>query len=158
MGSDPDNDPMEEELPPLRAGELRFQIEDRIFLTDQTNAIVGGEIMTIVGFDGLSGEGLTMIIAGQSIDVYQFNDTNTASFSPSFVDQPFTTQTHTGGGFVEITEMDMSGLSVSGFFNITAYRERQDNEGNPILDENGNPIFDSVELTNGEFYMISLNI
>ncbi len=157
---DPDpeeEDPEEHELPPLNAGELRFVLKGRSFLTDRANSVLNNGITTIVGYDISNGEGLTVHLNGEGSGTYLFDSLNIATYSPSFVDRPYRTSVHHGEGTLSITDLDLPNAHMSGNFELIAYRETFDSEGNIVFDQNGNQIFDSVELGSGEFFMINID-
>ena len=162
--ADTDNIPTEEvpednedEMPPLNAGELRFKVDERIYLTDQTNGEIADGSITITGIEGLNGESINMMLEGEGSGTYLFDMFNIATYNPSSVDRPYSTSVHFGEGFVNITDVDLVNSNMSGLFELIAYRESLDDEGNVVYDQFGVQVFDLVTLTEGEFYMIPIN-
>lgn len=150
----------DEPMSSLNTGEIRFNIEDRIYITDQTNGEIVNGLTTIVGEDELNGESITLLVEGERTGTYLFDQFVSQSFgtySPGFDDMPYSTSINFGGGFVTITDVDLVDSHISGLFELTAYRESLDNEGNLIFDQFGDPVYDLVTLTEGEFYMIPIN-
>jgi hypothetical protein len=63
-----------------------------------------------------------------------------------------------GSGELTLTEMNPEMLTLSGTFNFIGARVELDSEGNPIIDENGNPSIEIVEITQGSFNTIEYTI
>ena len=72
---------------------------------------------------------------------------------------PYTTDAALeGSGELTIIEMSSEILTISGTFNIKGVRIALDAQGNPILDENGNPTIEEIDITRGSFNSIEYTI
>lgn len=59
-----------------------------------------------------------------------------------------------GSGLLNITEIDADAQTVTGTFSFMGVRIKVDGDGNPILDGNGDPVLEDIEITNGAFNAI----
>ncbi|QAA80585.1 hypothetical protein EI546_02050 [Aequorivita sp. H23M31] len=63
-----------------------------------------------------------------------------------------------GRGTLEITLLDEERKKVSGTFEFVGVRIKMDDAGNPILDGNGAPVMESIDITSGSFTSLSYTI
>lgn len=153
--------PEEEEEPEPEAefttGQMRYEIEERPVLTIENNGAINGDRTTVVGIDKMSGERVVISFVGNAAGLYVFDQNNSATYYPDFLQFPYVTPMDLESGFVEITRYDLQQNQIDGIFQFVAYRALQDVEGNAILDPQGDPVLEQVEILNGEFEMIPLN-
>lgn len=138
-------------------GQLRYRLEDRAVLTIENNAAIERDRTTVVGIDKDSGERIVISFIGTAEGVYLFNNNNSATYYPDFLQSPYVTPSERESGFVEITRFDLQQNQIDGIFQFIAFRAVLDAEGNPVSDSQGNPVLEEVEILNGEFEMIPLN-
>ena len=157
----PEELPEDEEEPDpeteFTTGELRYEIGGRSLLTIENNAAIDGDRTTVVGIDKMSGERVIISFVGNAAGLYIFDQNNSATYHPDFLQFPFLTPLDQESGFVDISRYDLQQNQIDGIFQFVAFRAIRDAEGNTILDPEDNPALEEVEIINGEFEMIPLN-
>ena len=152
-----DEDGVQEDEVPFSTGSLQYKINGRSFISDQTNGTVDPQMISIIGVDKDSGEGVQIELMATGLGTYQLNGENTAFYLPNFTDDRFSTAVNNGSGMVKITKFDTVGREIDGTFYFTANRAVLDEEGNPVNDADGSPIYEEVSLLEGLFEEVSYN-
>ncbi len=160
-----DNEPLEGEFPQpqqINAEEGQFvaSIEGVEFLAESAGAAFDqfGNFV-VSGQKSSTGEIITIAVANGAVGTFDITGTGDAN-AGVYIDAdmplyPFTTDDDFGGsGILEILEIDMEAMTVSGTFAMEVGREAVDSEGNPITDGNGNPVIQNISITNGAFNAI----
>ena len=138
-------------------GIVRYEIENRTIIATQNNATFDGNLTTIVGIDKLTGERIFISFFGDRNGTYNLDVINETLYYSDFNARPYSTGFHIGAGLLMVTNFDMVNNQISGTFQFTAYREVLDFEGNPVFDELGDIIYESIQIDDGEFEMIPFN-
>ncbi|MBL4663044.1 MAG: hypothetical protein JKY22_05715 [Flavobacteriaceae bacterium] len=168
-----DNEPLEGDFVidgggDITAGEGQFvaNIAGVSFLAEATNSVYNPDIGSLV-ISGVKQNGESIFIAVNSnAGVGTFNLTtvdNTSNsgryFPAGSIFNPYLTVGVAGGsGQLDIITFDVDNLTISGTFAITGVRAELDADGNPVLDGNGSPVFESIIISEGSFNAIPLTI
>lgn len=155
-----ENEPLEgdfvSDIPEEVIASFTAEVEGVTFVGDTARAVTTTGVTSITG---IKGNGDIIVITFQGVGVGVFNLTGNsgeATFGISTSPTAFSTQNEGGIGEIIVTQYDVELGLASGTFAFVATRALVDANGQPILDENGNPTFDSVTVTDGIFTNISL--
>lgn len=164
-----DNEPLEgnfqQDDPNTAAeGEFKAKINGQDFLAETASGLLSGDILVITGLKSSTGESITLSIDGAGVGTFNLTaGTGTQTFG-TYIDSstpvnPYISFAAFGGaGEVNITEMDTELLTVSGTFNFVGGRIQLDADGNPVLDGNGDPVIETIEVTAGAFNTIEYTV
>ena len=121
-------------------------------------------ILVITGLITDTGESIIMTIENPDLGTFDITAGIGTLNSGIYIDgvdllNPYTTDAALeGSGELTIIEMSSEILTISGTFNIKGVRIALDAQGNPILDENGNPTIEEIDITRGSFNSIEYTI
>ncbi len=107
------------------------------------------------------GENITLSIKDAAVGTFNLttggaNENTGTYFDGSVNVLPYISAAALGGsGLLNITEIDAEAQTVTGTFSFMGVRIKVDGDGNPILDGNGDPILQDIEITNGAFNSIA---
>lgn len=144
-----------------QAGEGQFiaKVNGTDFLAESASGIIGTVSNTMV-ISGIktSGEVIYLSIENPDVGVFSLTSTsggvNGGTYFPVNGNSFLSEGLNGGTGQLEITELDQDALTVSGTFSFTAVRVQLDANGDPILDSQGNPLFETVTISEGAFNKI----
>lgn len=164
-----DNEPLEGTFPqddPNTAaeGEFKAKVNGQDFLAETASGVLSDDVLVITGLKTTTGESISLSIAEAGVGTFDLTaGTGTQTFG-TYIDSntpvnPYISFVAFGGtGEVTLTEMDMELMTVTGTFNFVGGRMQLDAEGNPVLDGNGDPVIETVEVTSGAFNTIEYTI
>ena len=117
--------------------------------------------LTIIGIITETGENITFTVEDASVGTFSLiaglgTENGAYYFESGDVTNPYvSTNIYNAAGALTITEFDTTNLKVTGTFEFTGARLALDSDGNPILDGQGNPTLESVDVTSGAFNKIN---
>lgn len=141
-------------------GQFRAQIEGQEFIAATATAILNSDNELIIIGEKPGGKNITLGVKDAAVGTFSLSTGSTNENAGVYIDGatnsfPYTTAEAFGGsGQLKITELDTAEQTVTGTFNFTGVRMKVDNDGNPILDGNGVPVMEEVEITSGAFNYI----
>lgn len=146
-------------------GQFVAKIDGVTFLAETTNNVYNPDSGDLI-ISGVKQDGESIVLAVNNAAVGTFDLTaidgrlNSGTYFPaSTIFNPYvSTGVNGGSGELTITEFDLDNLTVSGTFSIIGVRPQLDSDGNPVLDGEGNIVFESVAITEGSFNAIPLTI
>lgn len=154
-----DNEPLEGEFivddPSLLVPSFTAEFEDFTFDATFYSASTVQGVTTITGIRS-NGDIITLNLNGAGTGSFDMVTQGYASFGIDIEPFAFFTNNPGGSGSVSVTQYDTQLEVISGSFSFIATRPLLDANGLPIVDGSGNPIFDVVEVSNGEFLNIPL--
>lgn len=158
------NEPLDTDFPDendpglLEDGQFKAMIGNTEFLAESTTVVLNSNNeLVITGTKESTGESITIGVenAGtgtfnltsgsgtQNIGIY-FDEENTLN--------PYTTSLAFGGtGQLQITDLNVMDLTITGTFSILGARPTFDANGDPIVDANGDPVTENIAITLGAF-------
>lgn len=151
---------VQEEQNEAEEGQFIANIEGEDFIAASVSAtLTPDNEMVIMGIKP-GGENITLAITNAATGSFNLggsaNDQNSGSyFDGSNNILPYISSEALGGyGLMTITELDASAMTVTGTFSFVGVRIKVDGDGNPILDGNGDPVLEDIEITRGAFNAI----
>lgn len=154
-----DNEPLEGDFvvedPTLLDSEFKAEVEDFTFVAEEASAVTLQGVTTISGIRS-NGDVINLILSGSGVGAFDLVTEGEATFGIDVAEEAFSTNNYGGSGQVVVTQYDIEAEVISGTFSFTATRILVDNNGQPILDSEGNPSFDQVVVSEGEFNNIAL--
>jgi Family of unknown function (DUF6252) len=146
-------------------GQFIAKIDGVTFLAETTNNVYDPDSgILIISGAKQDGESIVIVINNAAVGTFDLTTlvgtSNSGSYFPAgVVLNPYLSIGVGGGsGELTITEFDTDNLTVSGTFSIIGVRPQLDNDGNPVLDGEGNIVYESVTISEGSFNAIPLTI
>jgi translation elongation factor EF-1beta len=134
------------------------------FTANTISAVVFADgLFTIIGVNG-SNNAITLSVPIVAEGNFILTDTPETDNFASYTDaqsaaNPYTSASQTGGsGSMVVTSYDETELLISGSFVFEGTRQAADAQGSPIFDSSGDPIIQSVSITNGLFTSIPFTL
>ncbi len=163
-----DNEPLEGDFPQendpsiIEDGAFVATIDTSDFVSDSANGTLTiSNKLTVSGIITETGENISLVIENATVGIFNIT-TNIGSDNGGFYFEngdstnPYISSGIYGAsGVLEITELDTQNLKVTGKFSFTGIRIALDDDGNPILDSQGNPTLETLEITEGAFKKIN---
>ncbi len=138
----------------------QFQVDfdGETWVADRTVSVINNGVTTITAFKNNDAESIVITLQSDEVGAYTFdNVTNVGhiSYAESPTAQLYTSTDPNPIGRVDVTEIDTQNQLISGTFFFLGTRTVQqfDVNGNPVLDADGNPVYEvqSKDFTNGIF-------
>lgn len=160
-----ENEPLTGEFPDdeqVEAGEGQFRatIEGREFIADSSGAYLSSENELEITGKKSNGEMVILAITNAAVGSFNLNSDGTGPNVGIFFDGqplslPYASIADAGGsGQLKIIEMDTVAKTVTGTFSFVGVRIKLDSSGNPVLGNDGLPVMENLEITNGSFNSI----
>lgn len=154
-----DDEPIEGEFvsddPQDYTASFTADVEGTFFEADTTNAVTTQGVTTVTGIRS-NGDVIVLNFNGVGVGTFDLVTQGEAIFGITQDTEAFSTNNQDGEGQVVVTQYDNNLELISGEFSFTATRPLLDANGAPILDDEGNPTFASVIISEGEFTNIPL--
>jgi hypothetical protein len=160
------NEPLEGDFPQVDGsitideGEFRANVGIGIFSTDLASGVLSDtNLLTITGTVIETGESIILTLENPGVGTFNITaglgTQNSGVYIQTNPENPFVSDGTFGVfGQLNITDFDTQNATVSGTFSFTGVRVVLDVDGNPVLDSNGQPTFETEEITNGIFNKI----
>lgn len=142
-------------------GQFIAQIDGQEFIASSAFATLTADNQLVITGDKPGGKKISLRVLDAAVGTFDLttggsNQNGGKYFDGSTNILPYVTaETSGGSGQIIITELDTAENSVTGTFSFIGVRAQVDNEGNPILDGNGEPVLENVEITSGAFNSIA---
>lgn len=161
-----DNEPLEGEFPqeeenPAGEGQFIAVINNNGFEADVAVAVFDqNNTLTITGTNNSTGEVISLVVENGTEGTFDLSTSLGSENIGLYIDgneitNPYITATELGGfGQLQITEIDDENQTITGTFSLTGLRAAVDDSGNPILDGDGNPVLETISISNGAFNQI----
>lgn len=162
-----ENEPLEgqfitDEQGSAEEGQFIANVGGEDFIAEVVTAIFNPNLNSIViSGSKPNGESITLGVVNVGVSTFDLGTGGGQQNSGIYIApgeplDPYITLAASGGsGQLEITVFDTDAKTVSGNFNLVGVRQQTDDDGNPVLDGNGNPVFESINITNGSFTTIT---
>ncbi len=160
------NEPLEGDFPQVDGsitideGEFRANVGIGIFSTGLASGVLSDtNLLTITGTVIETGESIILTLENPGVGTFNITaglgTQNSGVYIQTNPENPFVSDGTFGVfGQLNITGFDTQNATVSGTFSFTGVRVILDVDGNPVLDSNGQPTFETEEITNGIFNKI----
>jgi hypothetical protein len=142
-------------------GQFVAQIEGEEFVAVTATATMTANNYLVITGSKPGGENITLAVENAAVGNFNLNNDFTNHNFGAYFDGsnnnllPFKSVDSIGGlGQMVITEIDTVNNTVTGTFSFKGVREKHDGDGNPILDDNGNPVMENIQISNGAFNSI----
>ncbi|MBT0608768.1 DUF6252 family protein [Aequorivita echinoideorum] len=158
-----ENEPLEGDFPQedpntnVESTFIKAKIDGEDFFTNMGNANFNSNNQIILLGGKPNGQLISISISNPSLGEFDLatdeDNRNSASYKDEiFGSIPFATLASYGGsGQINLSLLDTISKTVSGTFSYDAFRIKLDENGEPMIDENGENIYEGVNVTNGEF-------
>lgn len=165
-----ENEPLEGDFPPREeepsdSTQVKFEalIDGERFVATTHGAVISEENYLVLSGAKTSGEKIVIKIPNVSQGTFPLtggeDDRSAGLYYPREQAKPYTTHAVLGGeGEIKIDSINSNFHKISGTFNINGVRPELDAMGNPVLDENGDPIVHNVAVTEGVFSNIGYRV
>ncbi len=141
-------------------GQFRATVAGQEFVANATEATLSlDNELEIVGTKS-NGESIILAVANAAVGTFSLNFDGSAPNAGVYDDGeintlPYVSTADAGGsGQMQITELDTEAKTVTGTFSFIGVRIKLDSSGNPVLDGNGLPVMENIEVTSGAFNKI----
>lgn len=154
------NFPDPQDQNPAEDGQFRATVAGQLFLAESTSAFISETNDFEITGTKTSGEKIVLSVENAAVGTFSLNWDGTGLNMGSYTDRydlenPYVSIDGAGGsGEMTITEINTVSNTVSGTFRFFGVRIKLDSTGNPILDGNGLPVMEDIEVTNGAFNSI----
>jgi len=160
------NEPLEGDFPQddgsitIDEGEFRANVGIGNFSTGLASGVLSDtNLLTITGTVIETGESIILTLENPGVGTFNITaglgTQNSGVYIQTNPENPFVSDGTFGVfGQLNITDFDTQNATVSGTFSFTGVRVVLDVDGNPVLDSNGQPTFETEEITNGIFNKI----
>jgi hypothetical protein len=145
----------------IEIGQLKAQIDGNEFIATAANGVLTPDNTLIIkGIIEATGETIELRITDAGIGSFDLKTTvgndNNALYSVSgSTNNPFTSGAGLdGSGQLSLTEFNTQDLIITGSFDFVGKRVQLDANGDPVLDENGDPNVQNVAVSLGAFNQI----
>ncbi len=145
-------------------GQFRASVAGQEFIADLTSATLSeSNTLEISGLKAF-GEKITLSVENAEVGTFSLDWDGMGSNFGKYNDRtpgslPYMSLGGGGGsGELIITELDSVANKVSGTFRFTGIRIKMDDTGNPILDGNGMPVIEQMQITEGVFNSIAYEL
>ena len=160
------NEPLEGDFPQddgsitIDEGEFRANVGIGNFSTGLASGVLSDtNLLTITGTVIETSESIILTLENPGVGTFNITaglgTQNSGVYIQTNPENPFVSDGTFGVfGQLNITDFDTQNATVSGTFSFTGVRVVLDVDGNPVLDSNGQPTFETEEITNGIFNKI----
>ncbi len=155
------NFPQESDINNAEEGQFIATIAGESFVADSISATLSlNDELVITGRKVGTGQSITLGVVNTTTGVFNLA---TAAGNPNAgiyddgtpTGLPYTTTFAFGGsGSIKITQLNITNRTITGTFNFVGTRFQVDSNGVPILDSNGNPVIETIQITSGGFNQI----
>ncbi len=164
-----DNEPLEgqfvtaEEENPAEEGQFIATVAGASFTADIVGATYAptANVISIRGIKS-NGEVVLLTVANPEAGTFSLTATpatvNSGTYFPTNGDFYYSEGVNGGTGEMTITEFDQEAQTVTGTFSFLGVREQTDASGNPVLDGQGNPLYESSAISAGSFNTIPFEV
>lgn len=157
-----ENEPLSGEFPQedennAEIGQFKAIVEGVQFVASETSATLSTTNDLVLTGIKAGGEKISLSVRNATVGTYDLgvNLNLGAYFDTSINTFPYVSTEAVGGsGQMVISEIDSVDLTITGTFKFTGYRMKLDGNGEIVLDVDGNPVLEDIEITKGSFNAI----
>ncbi|MCT8340151.1 DUF6252 family protein [Flavobacteriaceae bacterium TK19130] len=156
--------PQNEEID-LEEGQFVAAINDQSFAAANASAVLTtSNVLTITGINPNTGASIQIRVEDASISTFNLTANPSTQNRARYFEGPESTNPYVSegvfGGFgqMNLTEIIEDPQTISGNFTFEGVRQATDDDGNPLEDGAGNPILETVTVTQGAFLKIPYTI
>lgn len=155
---------VEEEQNTAEEGQFRALIEGEDYIATSVSATLSEDNRLMITGAKSGGESISLFASNAgvgSFDLsYTYSNNNIAKYYDGSSNlQPYTSADSLAGyGLLNIDVLDLTAQTVTGTFSFVGMRAKLDGDGNPILDNNGDPVLEQVSVTSGAFNEIPFEL
>lgn len=141
-------------------GQFKATVSGEEFIAEVTTGLLSSTNKLMIGGNKVNGKSINLAVENPEVGEFSLNSDSESQNAAAYRDGnggslPYTTSVEGGGsGQMKITKMDTVTKTVSGTFFFTGVRTKLDGSGNPVLDGDGVPVMEKIEVTNGVFNAI----
>lgn len=138
-------------------GQFKALVDGNQFIAATTDASLSSENELVITGTKVTGEKIKLTVFNAAVGVFDLsaNQNLGSYYDTSINERPFNSSLANGGsGEIEITEINTQELTISGTFKFVGFRVKVDSNGETVLDGNGDPVLESIDITKGTFNAI----
>jgi hypothetical protein len=146
----------------IEIGQFKAQIDGTEFIATLVDAtLTPTNLLIINGIIQDTGETIELRIVDAGIGAFDLqttagNDNSAQYFGPGTLSNPYISGAALdGSGQLILNQFDTTSLTITGSFEFVGKRIQLDANGDPVLDENGDPNVQDVSVASGAFNQIS---
>lgn len=157
------NEPLEgeflEDEGPIGAeeGQFKANIAGQQFIAEFAIGNLSDSNKLVISGSKSNGQSISLSVADPAVGEFSLDWDGAGPNLGTFLDGnpdslPYVSGAENGGsGQMKITSMDTVSKTLTGSFEFKGVRIKRDSAGEPVLDGDGNPVIESIEITNGAF-------
>ncbi len=157
-----ENEPLTGEFPQedqndAEEGQFKAKIDDADFIASVATATLTSDNELVITGSKPGGENITLGIKDAAVGTFSLTSNGVNENTGNYFDGstniiPYiSVQAIGGSGQLKISALDPVAKTVSGTFSFIGVRIQLDPDGNPVLDGNGDPVLEDVEISRGSF-------
>ncbi|AFL82080.1 hypothetical protein Aeqsu_2627 [Aequorivita sublithincola DSM 14238] len=152
--------PQEEDQNNAEEGQFIAQIDGQEFIANSVEATLFGDEKLVISGIKPGGEIVTLEVLDPGVGSFNLtrgltNKNGGLYFDGSTNELPYVSADALGGfGLMNISALDATAKTVTGTFSFVGFRNKLDSDGNPILDGNGKPVTEKIQISSGAFNSI----
>lgn len=150
----------QEEQNEAEEGQFIADIEGVQFIAATASATLTTENQLVITGSKPGGEDIVLAVVDAAVGSFNLSTGGAVENSAFYFDGsvnplPYSSAQALGGyGQLKISELNTDAKTVTGTFSFVGYRIKVDDNGEPVLDGNGNPVLESKEIASGAFNSI----
>ncbi|MDN3723432.1 DUF6252 family protein [Aequorivita sp. SDUM287046] len=151
---------VQEEQNEAEEGQFKAQVSGSEFIASSTSATMTSENELVITGSKPGGEDIVLAITNAAVGTFSLTTGGTNENAGVYFDGsanllPYISAQALGGsGQLKITELNTDAQTVTGTFSFVGFRIKVDANGDPILDGDGNPVLENIEISSGAFNAI----
>lgn len=145
-------------------GQFVAKVAGNEYVATTVSATINTDNEFIISGIKTGGENITLTVEDVAEGMFNLNGVGGSLNAGAYFDGsinilPYISASAFGGsGQLNITQLNLADSTVTGTFSFKGIRVKVDGTGNPILDGNGDPVLEDIEITNGSFNAIPFEL
>lgn len=141
-------------------GQFKASIAGQEFIAESIVAVLNDANKLEITGAKSNGESISLSVGDAGVGTFNLNWDGVGPNRGTYIDGypntfPYISIADAGGsGLMKITELNTVAKTVTGTFSFTGVRIKVDGTGNPVLDGNGMPVMENIQINDGAFNSI----